>query len=40
MGVVRLMWDVREIDPIRASGYEHHGSTLLAETTEARQDFF
>jgi hypothetical protein len=34
------MYDVRRIDPMRVSGNEHHGSTLLAETAEVSQDFF
>jgi hypothetical protein len=34
------MWDVRAVDPMRVSGKEHHGSTVLAETAEESQDFF
>jgi hypothetical protein len=34
------MWDVRAVDPMRVSGEEHHGSTVLAETAEESQDFF
>jgi len=40
MGVVRFDVDVRAIDPMRVSGHEHHGSTVLAETAEVSQDFF
>ena len=34
-----MRWDVREINPIRVSGEEHHGTTVLAETAEVRQQF-
>src|SRR5437763_1713873 len=39
MGVVCSDVGCSGIDPIRVSGYEHHGNTLLAEAAELRQDF-
>jgi len=40
MGVVRFDVKCSRKNPMRVSGNEHHGSTVLAETAEESQDFF